>query len=784
MTTLNTEQQNKADKNLSQRLESLSFQNDLFNETILKQYELNKATQEANILYPEDATPEQVNQLPQIQAQMQQDLLVRFEANMNAFKKYFKDIYDQFINFKPSEPLEFTCSTNGIPNLYFPNQKKFFYNSLNPIATCDHQIDLALKYSPLLIAGYILQKDPYGQIHFRYLNESIKLYNSYIPENEGSRAVFLQESCPCIFCFGCGLGYYLDALYSKVDVGNLILMEPNQDLFYASLYTFDWYHLFDYLVQNNRGIFFVLGQENHETEQILKAYFNRHGNMLAGDAWLFMHYQTPELLELYNSIKHKFLISSSIVGFFDDHLFEISHSFKCLENKIPLLSQKKLLPQFMRDTPICVVGNGPSLSKDLDFLRKNQDHVYIIACGSALETLYLEGIKPHFYACTERTDEPLLVLDLIPDKSFFEDIILLSSNVAHPKVFTYFKHKAIFIKADESFVWMLVSNCQEKIKDVALISMMNPLVGNLGVSIASCLQFKKIYLFGLDNGTTEQDLALHAKSSVLYQKTAEHNQKIRNALSKAYTGNFGNTVYTSGIYEISANNIEVMIHFTKKLHNTQYFNCSDGMKYDGADPVHSSDLDFTDLPKIDQQKLIDLFENKLSFTLDLTEEEKQKLYAYDIFDSVINDLITQIKELQDPATTKDRLDFALKLQTIIEKTNLLDNKHMFATTAIMGSVMTFFFELYKTLYNVKDFDFAKKITSEQIDLLIYFLEDAKKLYRFIPNYVAIEHMSLTNHKIGYDHPNSLAPTFVSDAFKISQADVDKYQMRKFVKRYE
>ena len=55
--------------------------------------------------------------------------------------------------------------------------------------------------------------------------------------------------------------------------------------------------------------------------------------------------------------------------------------------------------------PVFVIGSGPSLDNDIPFIRKNQDKAIVVACGTAIDTLYHAGIKPDFYACTERTPE-------------------------------------------------------------------------------------------------------------------------------------------------------------------------------------------------------------------------------------------------------------------------------------------------------------------------------------------------------------------------------------------
>lgn len=784
MTQNNSNQPNTADQLLSQKLESDTSTQKQKEDAFLQRISLNNIAQEANAVYPEQISPELVAQMPQIQEQMQNDLQERFSANMQVFKEQFPEIHKLFVDFKPSQSLEFTCSTNGIANLFFPQTNQFFYNALNPVSVCEHQTEVILKHMPLFTVTYTDAEDPYGQIHFRYHSQIIKTYQDAITPEQISKSGLVQESCPTVILLGCGLGYCLDSLYSRVDIGNLILVEPNLDLFYASLYTFGWFNLLNYLKQNNRHIEFILGQNSEQALNSIQNYSVVHGYIASCDSLVFLHYQTPDMVNLYNTIIQEYCFRKVLMGFFDDHLFEVSHSIQCLKEHVPFFKQSINLPKELRESPLCIVGNGPSLSNDLDFLRKNQDNVVILACGSVIETLYAEGIKPHFYACLERVDTPLLALDIIPDKSYFDDIILLATNVVYPKILKLFKHKVLFMKGNESFFFSLLAGYANKIKDLKLIFNINPLVGNFGVTIGSVLQFKKIYFLGLDNGTTEQDLSLHSNKSVLYKKTVKHNKEIRESLSRVYEGNFGKKVYTRPIYETSTQNINKTISFGIREHGIEYFNCSDGIKYDHATPVHAQTLDFTQQAKVDRQQIIDFVTKQMSFNLDLHEKDFNTLCYYEIFDQTCDEIIGRFKQIQDSQTITNRLECALQLQQIIEYVYSFKMDRHFIRCMLNGSLETFLAECYKTLYSINDFAQAKQILDKQITLFIYFLEDAKQLHHLVPNYIAVEHIKLLNNKVGYDHEGSLAPTFEADNFKITSEDIANYPVQKFVKRYE
>ena len=462
-----------------------------------------------------DAQPvfkENITNLMELQQAMSVMLIERFQKNMEAFKKYIPNIYEQFHEYKPQETLEFMCTSNGIPNLFFPERNEFFYKTYDPEALCKKQVDTVLEHCPFRQLKYSIDKEYLGQIHHRYLNEIVKYQNEKVPPVANP---LLANSCPIAILMGIGLGYHVGYLYERIEVGNLVLIEPNTDLFFASLHTFDWANLLEFVNENHRGIFFMVGQTRDYVFEDLNAYYGRHGRMLAGFMWSMVHYRSKEINDISDRLIEDYERSYATLGFFDDHLFAVSHGIHHIMDKVHFMKRGALKDEYI-NTPICIVANGPSLSHDLPFLRKVQDKVFIFACGTALETLYNAGIRPHFYGCTERLKVVSEHLSIIPDQDFVSERVLVAGDVVHPDVTKMFKHTAIFGKADENFFWLAAAKLYDQFRHVAPVSLMNPLVGNLGVSAITQMGFKNVYLFGVDNGTKRKDLMTHPDENLFY----------------------------------------------------------------------------------------------------------------------------------------------------------------------------------------------------------------------------------------------------------------------------
>lgn len=721
-------------------------------------------------------------------------LEARYQSNMAAFFKYDPNTYQKFCSYRPSEPLELVYTKSGHVDVYFLRKEELFYKNDDPVDLCNRQVDIVLKTCPFQQVYYNIGKDELGQIHHRYLRQMSEFQGKYIPENANP---LLANSCPSAIVLGVGLGYHLSKLYDDIEIGNLLLIEPNLDLFYASLYTFDWAKLLEYVVANNRGLYLMIGQTKDEIFNDLTDFYSRHGHMLAGFMWTMIHYRSAEITAIADQLSLDYDRSYAAIGFLDDAYFCISHGSYLISHHAHFVRSDVDLPEYMRDIPVCVVANGPSLSNDLPFLRKVQDKVLIIACGSAMETLFNAGIKPLFYAATERLKVVAESLTLIPDKEFIQDAILVSSDVCHPDTFNMFKHTALFSKSDEVFFSMAGLKFFDLYRKVQGACMINPLVGNLGVVTASMFKFKNVYFFGLDNGTKQLGV-LHPDESILYKnnekRKQQHKEEVElditgkpipsmHTLSYTFPGNFDGTVHSSYLYKLSLRYIELIVETTNKEIN--YYNCSDGAKIKGVEPKHAEELldDWLQLPDVDVDAVRDFIENEKTFDLNISEDELETIVDHNAFNLVIESL-RHILTKHEPIKT--RLEYVFLLERACEILyKFTDRRFYFAVQIINGSINQFFMMIIRVLYLTAEEDLAIERANIHLGWILDFLDDAKQLYQHVPYYYAEDHFKFfKDDKVGFDHPDSIAPKIIRREPLVNQEERDNYPHKKFVKRYE
>lgn len=681
-------------------------------------------------------------------------LTKRFKSNIEAFKKYLPQIATIFENYIPQKKQKFICTTDGTPNLYLPEENRLFYITNDPVSFCRNTLITLLNNSQFNISNYKKETDKYGQIYDKYLNGALEKLDRTTHEK---LKVNELDVIPFTVIAGIGLGYILGELYERAIVDNIVIIENDPDVFFASLHTFDWSNLLEYIFSENLSIDIIIDANPDKCFNEIENLIETKGIFLCCSLFLVFHYINDFIKEFANLCKNNFGLSANFIGFFDDYLFGISHAyhaFSCKKNFV--LSNKDNIS--LEKYPIFIVGAGPSLDNDIEFLQKYQDKALIIACGTAVDVLYHTGIKPDFFANTERVPEIFDFLATIPDKDFFSDIILVCSEVCHPKVMDIFKKTLVFGKINEPFFSYLQAHIK-RIKEIQPVHFMNPLVGNMGVAASVLLGFKDIYLFGLDNGTKKETKLIHSKHSTLYQKRCWPELT---DLYQECRANFDGLCRTDPLYSFSIKNITNIIKFVNenKTENEKVIvsNCSDGAYIKNTIPRHSSELQelFNNLPLIDKKELCNKIYLQKSKTFDISKDEFKTCLHEDKFALFCTNIINILRNMLDSDSRVTLLNRMRELSVYLHKEN--DEIQKFHNNMLNSSIQSLLITLFNAMYSRKDYRECLTTCNELILLSIDFIHESGELFRLLPDYVMGEHRKyFKNNKVGRDMPSISAP---------------------------
>lgn len=260
---------------------------------------------------------------------------------------------------------------------------------------------------------------------------------AFFEKNSTLEKKVMKKKTGAIFMvFGIGCPPYLFNVLRSLpkDVLSVIIVDPSVDLL---LHTLSQTSVFHVLPDGCRISFIV-----HEDRSLIDEAFEYNlipiGIFPIEKAEVIVHSSLEDresLRSLYKFMKEEMLYRLNMLGNSpEDTLLGIRHGFLNVQSIIKSPSIN-LLKELYLGKPFICVATGPSLEKNVDLLKGNEDKCVIVACDTVLLSLLKRGICPHVVTTIER---PFLNYEVfLPQalKEFPEEckrILLFSQSVSHP----------------------------------------------------------------------------------------------------------------------------------------------------------------------------------------------------------------------------------------------------------------------------------------------------------------------------------------------------------------
>ena len=402
-----------------------------------------------------------------------------------------------------------------------------------------------------------------------------------------------------LFVFGIGIGHHIEELIAKTPSRVVALIEPIDEFVLHSLSVVDWTKVFRIAKRRGITIHFALDKQPHDIARRIESFISQHGNTFLDGTYYCPHYYSWTLQESYTLLQERlkhFYISS---GFFEDELAMMRHTHQNIKRwSFHLLEGKPHLEQHF---PVFIVGSGPSLDKDVPYIRKWREHAIVFSCGTALRPLLRAGVRPDFHCELEREEVIPGILTRCRDESGLHDITLIASTTIWPDIGGLFDKRWFFFRSGLSPSKLMNAGARELVNA-------DPLVTNSAFAAAANLGFRNIYLFGVDSGQKDKGLH-HAKDSPYFLKeNLDLEEECRDRYDRVVPGNFGGTVKTFWAFDLGRRLItEAQLKFATNL-----FNCSDGAKIVGAEPKVAAAIDLSDGPT-DRARVLAQLERQMRY---------------------------------------------------------------------------------------------------------------------------------------------------------------------------
>ncbi|MDD2448210.1 MAG: DUF115 domain-containing protein [Sulfurimonas sp.] len=450
---------------------------------------------------------------------------------------------------------------------------------------------------------------------------------------------------------GLGLALHLPKIIKKTDAKLILIIEDNIELFRLSLFTCDYKGVLD-----GRLAFFSIGENNSEfintfttfySKSFVRNYLLKFSLFSSAYEHKIKDIQTRLVSRTETSYPIEYLLYKNITI-----LSRLKENFKFLE------LSKKTQEQFFSDKPMLVLGAGPSLYENIEWLKNNAHNFVLVVVFAALKTLYKLNIKPDIVVhIDEKITETVNLINSFKDFDFVQNSIFVFSASAPDILFETFQKDNIYLIEDRT---------KYRLANTRLESAS---VGETAYAISLIFNAKEIYLLGLDFALSD-DGSTHAKDhhnvASLDTSTAHEVQQSLSIDKSTLSvrGNFRDKVTTTPLLLSS---IPVLDKYTKELKSNgqTVYNLSDGAFLESTLPLRVSELSID--AKLDKQSFVfalkEIFDN---YSLrELSPQERQQLKNTSVQLDEFHSLIDSFE--QNTSSNKDVFiqNYATLMQSII-----------------------------------------------------------------------------------------------------------------------
>ncbi|KZN65089.1 hypothetical protein N473_00550 [Pseudoalteromonas luteoviolacea CPMOR-1] len=647
----------------------------------------------------------------------------RFARNIACFEKYYPQIATAISEYKVREDFCIHVTTTGVGNFVPKNHHAPIYGD-DPISQVSAQVEYGIQHPTFSATDYtaspILEDDK--RIHIRYMGALTKAFQE-IQAEQKERLTVLPEHFPSAMIFGIGLGYHIDLLLEKTSFDYCFLIEPDFEVFFASLFCTDWFSIIEKVDERGGSLFFQLGADEQTFIQDLETLADDIGAFSVVRSFCYQHTPLPEIIELIQQWSSQYFRFQYGHGFFNDAITGLAHTVHLVEKNTPVLT----LPKQKRvdlSTPIFIVGNGPSLDEAEEFIRENADKAIIFAAGTAIASLSKKGIDCDFHILVERPYYNYKVFgDFLPPEEY-KKTNLIGLNTLYPDTTDRYKWSGVAGKGNEAGTFLLevVSQTLNN-KGIPLMPYCNPVVANTALSFAMFSGFKNIYLFGIDNGNLPTG-EHHSKDSIYRNNLDDENEEglvCMGMNGKYLPANFGGQVESNDLFMGAHFQLEKLIaHYP----NRTVYNIGNGAKLKGAHPVRAEEL--LPLPEAnrdinEQVEFLksDFFEQ---FNLEEFDDTLLGVKAFnEICDHVLGlakEPVSSVKEASDNLLRQARYVYAIR------NTALHHLHHM-----IKGALLYYHCPMLSLLYTYTDEQFTLESYAKVNTLWQGYIIEMKEYYQ-------------------------------------------------------
>ncbi|PLY06402.1 MAG: hypothetical protein C0625_09700 [Arcobacter sp.] len=549
------------------------------------------------------------------------------------------------------------------------------------------------------------------------LHSQMYEYGKIIPQKKEEKKF---KHVKKVIFLGTLLARHMEDIKNSLNSTCHFIYEKNLEIFRLSLFTFNY----EILGLNSLVVFSIM-DDLEITKNKFKDFFNNY-IPFENNCIKFVDIINDEtLLNSLLDVSHK-----SNVAIFDHQrwLHRIAKdTFTNIADHYNILTTlNKNLKFKLNDTPILCLGAGPSLEKNMTWLKKEKRNFIVVAMAAVLSKIQKHEIIPDIIISIDTDYDGLKKQFELGKYDYLKDTIFICSSSTPSFILKLFEKEKTFL-----------FDALIKLKDNSNYYEVHS-IAEAFLSLFLDINFKNIYLLGFDLTLNQETGSSHFsdyKSNVNHNLKRNNNQKLKSGNSNLFEdiitvkSNLEKEVYSTRLFGLSIDLIKkIVLQFKKEDQNI--YNLSDSAAYvKGIKYIEFEELNNKKLAKKDFNlefiKYLDsISENQLSMNEKKRFKEEKNILEASIF---------EIKKTKDENQDINSLDDFIKIyENIIFK---LTKTKKVISSEIFNNYFILLFQYVYYYFNDKNLKDDKKKLKELEKVLLKQINDLIEDYIEYLNYI-------------------------------------------------
>lgn len=526
-----------------------------------------------------------------------------------------------------------------------------------------------------------------------------------------------------VICLGLGLGAHLERLSKETQCRNMLIIEPNFEFVYQSLYTFDWQAFAEGFADQHNSRFHLITAPRPEGIIHEIRYLHRlHGVCFFDGTVVFEHYQSSTFTAVQKFLSTGADMMVAGIGFLEDELNMTANTYRNLVD-----GRERVFEKFQIEDRIAafIVGSGPSLDQDIETVKALADRAIVISCGTSLAPLLRAGVKPDFHVEMERGIPQVVFPKELRDEGHdLSDICLVSSTTLLPESRGNFPRRVFFFREQLSSFAVFSGNSDN------IFKYPSPTVVNTGFSFAQDMGISNFYLFGVDLGF--RDSNQHHSGGTQYDA-------FHMGADRSFSGNFGGTFHSTFVFGWAKDSLE---NAMKAINMGRiFYNCSDGSRIEGTIPKLSDQIELPELTRPKRDIVDDIIGHFPVYSRQRFEAHWKDGALIDEVEALVEKLVAAI---EDHPNLYDNVH-GQKIVDLIDHMDSIQRAQSVTGGSILQNIMLGDYYLSRVRDEDKKARFAEIVAEEYISILKFIAAEVRREFTALQ-----ENGRLGGRETGYD----------------------------------